>query len=212
MQFPVIPHNMQELEKLGTPQALQGNMEAVPYELYDTQTFVQGTTTALTFFTQPDTANGFLTNMKQGGQLPNPDMFMPYVTTLDIIGVEPGDFARLRDLYRLIFGTGTAGAPYATFSYATKTYPGSGGYGLPTLSSAGGPTGFTTRTAVEYANSGIPGQGGLRFGMDAEGNSSILILPLQAFSWQLRWSAPVTLTADVQIKMTMHGTYYRQIR
>lgn len=213
MNHPVIPHTMDELGKLGTPGPnVSGNMEALPYELYDTQTFTSAVTTSLTFFTQADTANGFLTNMSQGGQLPNPDMFMPYYATLDILGAPPGNFARLADMYNLLFGTGAAGAPYATFSYASKTYPGRGGYALDSLSGNGGPTGFSTRAAVEYANNGFVGAGGFSFGQDREGNASILILPLQAFSWQLRWSAAVTLTANVQIKMTMHGTYYRQIR
>lgn len=222
MTHPVLGHTIQELSNLGTPdRGVSGNMEALRGVLYDTQTFTGGAagTTSLTFFTAADTGNGFITNLPQGGQLPNPEFFMPYNVYVDVLGDPPADLAVWGDIYDLLFGTGTAGAPYAVFSYAGKKYPAYGGYPLSMFGGSGGPTGAATGSATTtlalYANNGIPGQSPFSFGMDSQGNSSITILPLKAFSWQIRWSAPVTLPsalASVQIRVLMEGTYYREIR
>jgi len=204
----VIPHTMDELSAIGTPGAVKGNMEALEYELYDTQLYTSAGTTQLTFFTAADVNNALVTNMRAAGQLPNPDFFAPRVVTLDVITDEPGDFPRLRDLYRLLYGTTATQAPFSSFSYAGKEYC---HYSLASIGAMGGPTGFSTRTAVEYANNGAIGRG-RSMGIGADGDPSILILPLQAFRWVLTWPAAVTLTANVSLRLSMHGTYYRQIR
>lgn len=204
----VIPHTMDELSAIGTPGAVKGNMEALEFELYDTQPYVSAATTQLTFFTAADVANGMVTNMRAAGQLPNPDFFAPRLVTLDIIGAEPGDFARLRDAYRLLYGTTAGQAPYSQFFYAGKEYA---HFSLASIGAAGGPTGFTTRNATEFGNNGIPGKG-RSLGVGPDGDPSIFILPLQAFRWILNWPAAVVLTANVSLRLSMHGTYYRQIR
>jgi len=204
----VIPHTMEELSSIGTPGAVKGNMEALEFELYDTQPYVTTVTQNLTFFTAADVNNGFVTNMKAAGQLPNPDFFAPRVVTLDVITAEPGDFPRLRDMYALLYGTTAGQSPFMEFLYSGKPYC---HFSLATVPAAGGPTGFSTRTAVEYGNNGFIGKGRC-MGVGPDGDPSILILPLQAFSWQIRWPAAVALTATVALKLAMHGTYYRQIR
>ncbi len=212
MQHPVIAHSSSDLEQMATPSAVPGNREAIATELYDTQVFTSAATTALTFFTAADVNNGFVTNMKQAGQIPTGDFFMPYWLGLDVLGFEPGDYDRLTDLYRLVYGTAT-GAPYAVLSYGTKTYPQAGGFSLARMAE-GGITGFSTRTAEEYANIAHPGTGGVWLGADDQGNATLTFKGGQPFSWQMKWAAPVTLLAGgtVLLRLTMRGTYYRGIQ
>jgi len=204
----VIPHTMDELSSIGTPGAVKGNMEAVEYELYDTQAYASTVTQNLTFFTAADVNNGFVTNMRAAGQLPNPDFFAPRVVTLDVSAVEPGDFPRQRDLYRILYGTTAGQQPFAEFLYSGKPYC---HFSLATIPAAGGVLGHGTRNATEYANNGQIGRG-RPMGTGPDGDPAILILPLQAFSWQIRWPAAVTITAGIALRLAMHGTYYRQIR
>jgi hypothetical protein len=208
MYGPVIPHTMQDLEAIGTPGSVKGNMEALEFELYDTQVYTSAATLQLTFFTAADVANGMVTNMRAAGQLPNPDFFAPRVVTLDVIGAAPGNFARLTDMYDLVYGTTAGQAPYSQFFYAGKEYC---HFSLASIHAAGGPTGFTTVNATEYANNGIIGRG-RSMGIGPDGDPSIFVLPLQAFRWVLNWPGAVTLTGNVAIRLGMHGTYYRQIR
>jgi hypothetical protein len=202
--FPIQGYNQEQLTELVTPNKQPYDMQATPQPLYSTQTYVSGTTQELTFFTAAAVGGEWLTNMEVAGQLPNPDFFIIQYMTMDIIGLPPGNADNLLDTYRLLFGTGVLGAPYATARLSSKDY---GPWPLSFFGSSGGPTGFSTRTAVEYANSQVPGVGGVYIG------GAIVIPPLQAWSMRMRWSAPVTLAlgANVQLRLNLHGTKYRQI-
>ncbi|KKM21392.1 hypothetical protein LCGC14_1635860 [marine sediment metagenome] len=203
-QFPIQGYNLVQLEELVTPGKQALDMQAVPQPLYDTQTYVNATTQELTFFTTAAAGGDWLTNMEVAGQLPNPDFFVIQYMTMDIIGLPPGDEDNLLDYYRLLFGTGVLGAPYVSARLKSKDY---GPWPLSYLNGTGGPTGFTTRTAVEYANNGVPGQAGVWIG------GAIVIPPLVSWSMRMRWSAPVTLAkgANVQLRLNLEGTRYRSI-
>lgn len=197
MRYEVQGMNAQELERRVTPRGMRG----VPKSLYDTQTYVSGTTETLTFFTQAAAAGRFVTNMDQAGQLPAPEYFIVQYICLDVLDAEPGDATNLRDVHRILFGQASAG-PYALFRYNSQEW---GPWELSRLGGTGGPTGFTTRTATEYANNGIPGQCGLWMG------GALTLQPLKAFSMDMRWASAVTLTADRRIRAALVGTHYYQI-
>lgn len=202
MMYPIKGMTFSELKARVTPNKTEGDTRGVPKPLYDTQTYPLAGVDTLTFFTQAAAAGRFLTNMDQAGQLPNPEFFIVQYITLDILGIEPGNVDHLRDVYRVLYGTGTAGAPYALLRYNSQEW---GPWNVSSMCSSGGPTGFTTRTGVEYANSGIPGQCGIWIG------GALTLQPLKAFSLDLRWSAPAAVTANLQLKVSMHGTHYYQI-
>ncbi len=202
--FPIQGYSLEDLTELVTPNKQDYDMQAVPMPLYSTQLFESGATQELTFFTTPGAGGEWLTNMTTGGQLPNPDFMIIQYMTMDVLGLPPGDAANLQTMYELTHGTGLLGGPYATARLSSKDY---GPWPLTFFGASGGPTGFSTRTGTEYANNSIPGASGVFIG------GAITIPPLQAWSMRMRWSAPVTLAigANVQLRLNLHGTYYRQI-
>lgn len=198
MQFPIEGMGMDQLTQRVTPRG----MRAVPKPLYSTQTYPAAGVETLTFFTTAAQQGRFLTNMDQAGQLPNPEFFIAWWMTLDILGAEPDNVPLLRDVYRVLFGTGTGGAPYALLRYNSQEW---GPWMVSSMASSGGPTGFTTRTATEYANSGVPGHGGIYLG------GALTLAPLKAFSLDLRWSAQAAVTNPLQLRVGLHGVHYYQI-
>lgn len=209
MKYDIIGYTRDQLEKRVTPGKVAGDMEGVPQPLYDTQTFTSATTTSLTFFTTAAATGLWNTNMRQGGQLPNPDFFIVQFMTLDVIGLDPvvGVGTNDQDLNLVLFGPLAAtGAPYGIFHYASKDY---GPWPLSAFHGTGGVTGSAGGIAAtgipENANNSIP-DGGVWIG------GAITIPPLQAFSLDLRWAATVTLTTSpLYLRVGLWGTYYRSI-
>lgn len=206
MRFPIEPMTLAELRALTKPQPVEGgNMEAVPMPLYDTQLYTSATTVVATFFGATQNSD-FLSSLAQGGQLPDPDFFRIYSISMDILGLEPAsNQTNARDVHRILYGQGLLGAPFAVIRFAGKTY---GPWPLSAFHGTGGPTGYkattVTNVGTEVANNGFP-DGGLWIG------GAITLPPLQAFQLRVEWSAPVTLAGNVQLRMTMWGTRYREI-
>lgn len=198
MRYEIEGQTFEQLEKKVTPRGMRG----VPKPLYSTQDYPTAGVETLTFFTQAASAGRYLTNMDQAGQLPDPEFFVAQYLCLDVLGIEPGDVDNLRDVYRILFGTGTGGAPYALLRYNSQEW---GPWMVSQMGGTGGPVGFTTRTAEEFANNGIPGQGGLYLG------GSLVLQPGKAFSLDLRWSAAAAVTADLQLRVSLIGTHYYQV-
>lgn len=208
MQTEIIPRTFDALQNEATPRSVDGgNMEAVAWDIYDTATYVDATTTSLTFFTTTRNSPR-LSNLSPAGQFPNPQFFRIYSASLDIM-VPPGAAGTqavvYQDMWRILFGSGTQGAPTFLFTLANKQY---GPFPLSRLHGTGGPTGqgYSTGTTVGevYANNSYP-DGGYCFA------NSILIPPQQAFSVTLEWDGPQDLAADVRLRTTLHGTLYRRI-
>lgn len=206
MQTEIIPRTAAELQSESTPQSVPGgNMEAVAWTIYDTATYTSAATTALTFFTTTRGTNQ-LSNLSPAGQFPSPQYFRVFSASLDII-VPPASTTAVRDVWRILFGTGAAGsgAPSWTFVLANKQY---GPFPVSMLHGTGGPQGFgyatTAATDNEWANNSFP-DGGFGFG------NSILIPPQQAFQVALAWDAAVTLAANINLRVSLHGTLYRRI-
>lgn len=211
MQVDIIPKTFDQLQSEATPKSVEGgNMEAVAWTIYDTLTYTSAVTTQATFFTNTRPTPQ-LSNLSPAGQFPNPQFFRVYSASLDI-GVAPLDIGAaaptaIRDVWRILFGSGTAGEgmPSWTFTIANKTY---GAFPVSMLHGTGGPQGFGFTTAAaagaEWANNSFP-DGGYSFA------NSILIPPQQAFQVSMAWDAAQTLVADINLRLSLHGTLYRRI-
>lgn len=208
MQIEVIPKTFDQLQNESTPKSVPGgNMEAVAWDVFDTATYVSGTTTSLTFFTTTRTSPR-LSNLSPAGQFPNPQFFRLYSMSLDVM-VAPtaaGTQATVfEDMHKLLYGDSN-GAPTFLFTLANKQY---GPFPLSRMHATGGPQGFgySTGTTVgeAYANNSYP-DGGYIFA------NSILIPPQQAFSVTLEWDSAQTLGGgDTRLRPVLHGTLYRRI-
>jgi len=211
MQVEIIPKTFAQLQDEATPKSVEGgNMEAVAWTVYDTATYTSAATTQLTFFTNTR-ATPQLSNLAPAGQFPNPQFFRLFSVSLDVmvpqLNIGAAVPTAIRDIWRMLFGSGTAGegAPSWTFTLANKTY---GAFPVSMLHGTGGPVGFGFTTAAatgsEYGNNSYP-DGGFSFA------NSILIPPQQAFQVQLNWDAAQTLLANVNLRVSLHGTLYRRI-
>lgn len=182
--------------------------EAIPFTLYDTATYVSGTTTALPFFNAAR-ANQNFTNLETPGQLQSDQWFEIWAWGLTI--VQPPSASAWADAALLIHGAAAvANAPPTwTFELSNKNY---GPYPLYSLHALGGITGFglsradTTAATLEYANNGYPGQPAEYW------QGSIIIPPQQNFRVTLNWDGAVTLTGgDTLLQVWSKGVMYRRV-
>jgi hypothetical protein len=193
------------VEANATPPA--GNSEeAIWHQIFDTQSFVSGTTTRLVFF-QAANADRTLSNMDQGGSLPRPQKLQLYNLCLDVLSVIPVTTSAtidgvLNDLALLIFGANQR--PTWTLNISQKAY---GPYSLTTLGGTGGPTGFGFSSdgaeIIQFAKND-PSGGWNYFGR--------LTIPEQVnFSVELNWAATATMTADKRVRFSMFGVQNRRV-
>lgn len=206
MKFPVRPRTLQDLERMATPQPVEGGQsEAVPWQLFNMQTYASAATTQLQFFTAAP-ATPRLGNVGGAG-LPAPQFFEAYYISLDIL-TEPVVAAQspVLDTWLILNGLvgGVIGAPTWTFELADKKL---GPFPLRGLHTLGGPTGFTTQVTSEYANNAdASGVGTFCF------DGAIVIPPTQAFNVTLDWPAAVTLGAgNIQLAVTLSGVLHRRV-
>lgn len=193
------------VEANATPPA--GNSEeAIWHQIYDTQSFVSGTTTRLVFF-QAANADRTLSNMDQGGSLPRPQKLQLYNVCLDVLSIIPVTTSAtidgvLNDLALLIFGSNQR--PTWTLNISQKAY---GPYSLTTLGGTGGPTGFGFSSdgaeIIQFAKND-PSGGWNYFGR--------LTIPEQVnFSVELNWAATATMTADKRVRVSLFGVQNRRV-
>lgn len=216
MKFPVRPRTLSQLQEMSTPQAVEGGQsEAVPWQLFDTQTYVSAATTNLQFFAAAPATPRF--GNVGGAGLPAPQYFEVYYYSVDFL-VEPvqGEvtLTAALDVWLLQNGLvgGVIGRPTWQFTLADKLL---GPFPLLGLHAIGGLTGSssaaTTTAATDlsnnFANNG-PADGSGSFCADG----AIVIPPTQNFNVELIWPAAVTLTAgNVQISVTMSGVLHRRV-
>lgn len=199
--FPVRPRTLRKLAQMAQPQTVEGGQsEALAWILYDTVTYISATTTLLTLFTTAR-ANRFLSNLNGNG-LPTPQYFEAYFFGLDILS-PPADANVWTDVWGIVNGTGTStqGAPTWEFTLANKQM---GPFPLRSLKGLGGVTGFSTRTAREYANNDNNNN---TFSSDG----ALVIPPTQTFQVDLRWPAAVTLSANRDLQFWMAGVLHRRV-
>lgn len=197
-----------ELEMVANPQSAN-QPECFPYVLYDTQTYVDNTTTSLTFFTSTN-SDKTLSNMEGSGQLPDPQWFEIHYMTCDLLAtpvVNAGHTAaalgNLQDVQLLM----DVGRPTFTLTISNKNY---GPLPLNTCAALGGATGFgwgtfTAEASVAYANNGIPGSGGFPWG------GALVIPPKMGFNVVLNWAAAQDISGNVPIRMGLCGVLYRRV-
>lgn len=208
-RFRIVNRTKDQLREMVTPKSVVGgNLQAIPYVLYDTQLYVSGTTTNLPFF-QTAGVDQTLSNLTSGGQLPIDEwleiewMFISPI--VDVSSTATGNIGAWGDMSSLMW----TGRPTHTLTIQNKDY----GI-LPTsfFQSEGGVSGFGFNEAAagavaqEYANWGPHGQGYWVGGQ-------VVIPPQAGFNTRLRWNAPVTLPSgtDTLIRVSYLGTLHRPI-
>lgn len=194
-----------ELAAAANP-ASAGQPEAIPWFLYDTQNYVDNSTTRLQFFQTVQT-DRTLGNMEAAGQLPDPQYFIIHYVTCDILRVPTtaagGQDGAINDLELLL----KSGRAIWTFNMSNKSY---GPFPLTLCHSTGGTTGqgwgtFTAEESIQYANNGIPGSGGFPF------LGALVIPPKVGFNVTLELAAAVNISADVYIRLGLAGVLYRRV-
>lgn len=180
-----------ELQQSITPVLPQGP-ERIPWTWYHRQTYVDNTTTQLTFFN----ATGVVTttNMQAAGQIPAPMYFDVYH-----IGVW-FDFMAFATQYTDLAGLIDS---ICTFQIAQKTY-----FQAPTwmLPPGGGVDGQTAIATDQTARNGVAD---LRNRYNFWGD--LTIPHNQNFSLIMDWAAAVNIAANVDIIVAMDGYLYRRV-
>lgn len=214
MFFPVKSLTKQKLDAIANPQAV-GQPEAIAWDFYDTQLYVDAVTTQLTFF-QTTSTDPSISNMQNAGQLPDPQYFRWYYGFLDVLRqptvtsvaapdqLVPG---AIDDIDNLIKDS----RPTWTFNLQDKRY---GPFPLSRLHGSGGAVGFATAVGTvtaenvsryEYGQNSVPSSTWCWDG-------SIVISPKVGFSIVLDWPAAVNLTADMNLRFIMSGVLFRAVR
>lgn len=203
----VVPYNRAQLDAMASPSTVR-QPEAYPAEFYDTATFVNASTLALTFF-QNTNADKTLSNMDAAASFPSPQYFIVHYLTVDYLfptlSTAVTAAGNLDDLHRLMNGTGRG---TFTLSISGKPY---GPFRLRTAHSAGGPVGFGWGQAPaapneqQYGHVG-PHDGGYCF------NGALVIPPTTNFAVVLNFGAVQTLnTNNLLIQVGLFGVIYRKV-
>lgn len=197
-----------QLAAAANPQS-SNQPEALPWMLYDTISYVSGTTVSQTFF-QSVQADKTLGNMESAGQLPDPQYFVMHYLTCDILQVPTIDAAadQVGALNNIDLLLKAARATF-TFQMSNKFY---GPFPLTLCHSTGGATGngWGTNAApnnIQFGNNGIPGSGGFPV-LGAQ-----VIPPKVGFSIIINYAAAQTLAGGtaVNIRFGMAGVLYRRV-
>jgi hypothetical protein len=184
-------------------------LEVVPDQLYATQTYVDNTTTQLTFFNAV-AANQSLSNMTQPGLLPNPQSFLIQAVRLHFdISIQTDDMAtsaaavpsRFNDL-ALLCNNGRI-----MLTIGTKQY---GPWKLWTLGAGTFLNGPVAAAGAEAANqivdyAQLQGQ---MWGLFPH----LMLSPLQNFQVDLFWPAVNDLTGNVNIEILFDGQRARGVQ
>lgn len=196
-------HSRAQLKAAATPPS-GSSPEAIWHQLYDTETYVDNTTTTLNFF-QTTKADPTLSNMQTAGQLPSPQIFQIHNICVDLIqavGVSTSatTVGNIDDLYLLLI----TGRPIWTLSIADKNY---GPYSLSALHATGSlnaQLSSTVATVSQQFATNTPFPGWNYFGR--------IIIPEQNnFTIRVQWAAAQQLTADVRVRMSMFGVLTRRV-
>lgn len=179
--------------------------EAIWHCAFDTQTYVDNTTTVLDFFAAIN-ADKTLSNMEAAGQFPAPQVFNMYNVCCDLlplvgISTSATTTGNLDDFALLML----VGRPTWLFTLQNKGY---GPYPLTTLHGTGGPTGFGFSSdgaeILQFAKNDP--SGGWTY------NGTITIPAQTSFQFRLAWAAAQNLTANVNIRISLFGILSRAVK
>lgn len=198
------PLTWSEILAYGQPRSAD-QPEAFRDTIYDTQTYVDNVTTNLSFF-QTVQGDKTLGNIQGAGALPAANAFAISAISCELaIGAEAGGVAGglgLSDASKLLI----VGRPTLTFVLSDKSY---GPWPLIYCGAAGGLDlqGYGTTTADANAASvgAVAPNGGYFLG------NSIILLPNVQFNVIVNWSAAQDLSANRNIRVSLHGTRYRRV-
>lgn len=183
-------------------------LEVIPDQLYDTQTYVDNTTTLLTYFvTIP--ANESVGNMTQSGLLPNPESFLIQAPRVRFIAqVETDDAgaagplaSQMNDI-ALLLTTGRM-----LLQIGNKRY---GPWKLWTMPAGSGLEIAIASAGAEAANlvHGYGNTKGPLWGLFPH----LMIAPLQQFRVTLNWPTALNLSANMDIEVLFDGQRARSVQ
>lgn len=205
MNLKIVAKRWEQLQALVTPEDPK-QPEAVPYVLYDSQTYTSAATTKLDFFTAVN-SDPTLSNMEVSGTLPNPQVFEIHRIFIDVLS-RPSDNAAATPLGQaddlaLLFNTARA---TLTFSMSSKTLgPIPARFCGPSHAIMGAMTG--TLTAVAQIQMGWRALTG---GYPV--NGQIVIPPQQKFGFTMNFSAAQTLEGgNTVISIGLLGVLHRKV-
>ncbi len=201
--------SLQELQQYNVNRPDQ--VEVVRQSLWDTQTYVDNSTTQLQFFQVPkgQASKTFAdTNMEAAGALPAPKSFLIetielYVFPTNALGADSTSTSALKnwqDMYDLMqvgwLELFIGSKAYLDEGPLMKFPPRSGLTGVAFAND----TTANTGTRVDYVSMGGPVY---------ELQPEILLVPTQNFVVTLNWAVAVNLTANVKIVCNLGGILYR---
>jgi len=195
-----------QLRNLATP-STGGGPEAIWHQFYDTQTYVDNTTTRLTFF-QNTNADNTITNMPAAGQLPDPQWLSIYSITCDFLTQNTSIAAtsqvagEYNDLALLL----KVGRPNFVLTISDKRY---GPYSLTLLHATGGPVGFQASGNTAATGNAQLANNTFTPGWNYYG--SVIIPPKTNFNIECVWAAAQDTTANVLIRLSLHGILSRRV-
>ncbi len=206
--YKIVNRTKAQLRAMVSPQSVAGgNLQAIPYVLFDTQAYTSAATTVLNFF-QTVPADQTLGNMNAGGQLPvDTWMEIEWMFITPIIPAESvatGLIGAWGDMSALM----VTGRPTHTLTIQDKDY---GILPASFYGQEGGMTGFGFNDAAagtihqQYANHS--------YGMGFWVGGQIILPPQAGFNARIRWNTAVTLPsgANPLVRLSYLGTLHRPI-
>jgi hypothetical protein len=198
-----------ELDALANPM-FANQPEVVPWQLYDTQAVANAATGPFVFY-QAINVDKTLSNMEGPGQLPDPQYLVVHYVACDILQIptatalasEPNQgLANVENLLKTCRAT-------FEFNMSNKRY---GPFSLTMTAATGGATGAgygygsaANGTSTFVVNNGIPGSGGYPF------SGALVIPPKIGFDVTVRLATAATLSATVNVRISLVGALYRRV-
>lgn len=198
-----------ELDALANP-VFANQPEVVPWQLYDTQSLANAATGPLVFY-QSINNDKTLSNMEGPGQLPEPQYLVVHYIACDILQIPTATALANEPNQGLANVENILKTTRATFEFnmSNKRY---GPFSLTMTAATGGATfsgyGYGTAangTSAGVVNNGIPGSGGFPF------SGALVIPPKIGFDVTIRFAAAVTLSATLNVRVSMVGALYRRV-
>ena len=206
LRIQAVAKSAEELRKITNPNDAS-QPESIPWVYYDTQTLATATTGPMSFFSNPN-ADRTLSNLEQGGTIPDPYYFEIEAWNLDFMAKPVANalntaVGALDDLCEFLY---TARATFVLI-IAGKEYA-----RIPCtfLHASGGPQGIVTGTMtapnlVSFALNGIV-DGGFYVG------KKVVLPPKQSFQTQIvLGAAPTFNVTPRQFRLSMAGVLHRRV-
>ncbi len=200
-----VPKSIDDLIKQSTP-SVPGQLEAVPWCFFDTQTYVDNTTVTLPFFAAVN-ADKTLCNMEAAAAIPAPNYFEITHFTIDFLSRPTDANAGVTGALDDIAGLQNTGRGQFIFTMNQKPYV---SVPMRAIGSSGGAVGLIQGTTAanhveEWATSSLPGANPLHIA------KAVTIAPNNNFGGTINWAAAVDLTGNLNICVGMWGVYHRKV-